>query len=61
MYRMEPLDIDEIMKDWPEEWKSSAMDISDSDEESPKDKDKGKEKLGEKKEKECAGDKCKAT
>ena len=59
-YRMEPEDIDEIIKDWTEEWKSFTVDLSDLDEEPPKDKDKGKEKLGEKKEKERMDDKCKA-
>ena len=59
-YRMEPEDIEEIVKDWPEEWKSSAMDLTDSDKDPPKDKDKGKEKIGEKKEKKRAGEKRKA-
>lgn len=36
------------------------MDLSDSNEEPPKDKYKGKEKLGEKKEKEHMGKKHKA-
>lgn len=44
MYRMEPKDIDEIIKDWLEEWKSSVVDLSDLDEELPKEKYKGKEK-----------------
>jgi len=47
---MEPEDIDKIIKKWPEEWKSFAVDLSNSNEETPKDKDKGKEKIGEKKE-----------
>lgn len=59
-YHMELEDIDEINKDWPEEWKSSAIDLRDSDEEPPKETDKGKQKLGEKKEKEHIGEKRKA-
>ena len=51
-YCMELGDIDEIIKDWPEEWKSFLVDLIDSDEEKLKEKHKGKEKLGDKKEKE---------
>lgn len=59
-YRMEPVDIDQIIKDWTKEWKTSDVDLSDSDEETTKDKDKGKEKVGEKKEKERTSEKHKA-
>ena len=59
-YRMEPEDIEEIIKDWPEEWKSSTVDLIDSDEDPPKYKDKGKEKIDKKKEKERAGEMHKA-
>lgn len=58
-YRMEPKDIEEIVKDWPEEWKSSAVDLTDSGKAPPKDKDKGKEKISKKREKERAGEKRK--
>ena len=43
-YHMDPEDIDEIIKDKPEKWKSFTVDLSNSDEELPKEKDKGKEK-----------------
>lgn len=59
-YRMEPEDIDEITKDWTEEWKSSTLDMTNLDENTLKEKDKGKEKLGEKKDKEHTGEKRKA-
>ena len=49
---MESVDIDQIIKEWSEEWKGSAVDLSDSKEEIMKDKGKGKEKVGEKQEKE---------
>lgn len=52
-YHMEPHDINKIIKDWKEEWKSSTVDLTDSDEDPPKEKYKGKEKLSEKKDKEC--------
>ena len=62
---MEQQDIEEIIKEWPEEWRNSTEDISDSDEDpkigKDKEKIKGKEKIGEQKEKEPAGEKCKAS
>ena len=57
---MEPKDIEEIIKDWPKEGKSFTVNLTDSDEDPPKDKYKGKEKINEKKENECAGEKRKA-
>ena len=42
---MEPEDIDEIIKDWPVEWKSFAVDFSNSDEEPPKKKIKERRNL----------------
>ena len=56
-YHMELEDINEIIKEWLEEWQSSIVDLTNSDEELPKDKDKGKEKLGKKKDKERRGEK----
>ena len=61
-YRIDQEDIEQIVKEWSEEWKNSVENISDSnDEETPKDKDRGKEKVGEKKEKERTGEKRKAS
>ena len=57
-YRMEQEDVEQIIKEWPEEWKSSTIDVCDSDEE--KEKEKGKEKTEEKKDKERTGEKHKA-
>ena len=54
-YQMEQEDVEQIIKEWPKEWNISIVDVSDSDEE----KEKGKEKIGEKKEKEHAGEKWK--
>jgi hypothetical protein len=51
-YHMELEDIEEIIKDWPEEWKSSTVELTNSDEDPPKEKEKGKDKIGEKKDKE---------
>ena len=59
-YHMESKDINHIIKDWPEEWKRSIVDLSESNEEATKEKDEGKEKLGEKKKKERVGEKNKA-
>ena len=56
---MEQEDVEQIVKEWSEEWKSSIVDVSDSNEE--KGKEKGKEKIGEKKEKEFIGEKWKAS
>lgn len=60
-YRMEPTDIDQITKEWLEEWKCSAIEERDLEEETPKDKGKGKEKAREKLEKDHVGEKCKAS
>ena len=61
-YRMDQEDIEQIVKEWSKEWKNSIENISDSDDEDmAKDKDRGKEKVGEKKEKECTGEKRKAS
>ena len=50
---MDQEDIEQIVNEWLQEWKNSIENISDSnDEDTPKDKDGGKEKVGEKKEKE---------
>lgn len=57
---MEPKDIDEIIKVWLEEWKGSAIEANDIEEETTKDKRKGKEKAGEKEDKMRVGKKCKA-
>ena len=54
-YRMEQEDVEQIIKEWPDEWKSSAIDVRNSVEENKK--EKGKEKMGEKKEKEHIGEK----
>ena len=59
-YCMDSTDIDHITKEWLEEWKGSFVDLSDSEEEATKDKGKGKEKAGEKQEKEQVGEKHKA-
>ena len=63
-YQMDQQDIEEIIKEWPEEWRNLARDISDSDEDleagKDKEKDKGKEKIGEQKKKEPVGEKRKA-
>ena len=56
---MEQQDVEEIIKEWSEEWKNPAVDISDSDEE--KEKEKGKEKIGEKKKKEHTREKRKTS
>ena len=47
---MEPEDIDQIIKEWLDEWKGSVVGDSDSEEDKDKEKDKGKgkEKVGEK-------------
>lgn len=60
---MEQQDVEEIIKEWPEEWKNPTMELSDSDEEQDKGKEeeKGKEKIGEKKKKEHPGEKWKAS
>ena len=57
---MEQQDIEEIIKEWPKEWKNPDVDIRDSDEEKETEKEKGKEKIGEKKKKEHIGEKRKA-
>lgn len=57
-YQMEQEDVEKIIKEWLEEWKTIAIDISDFDKE--KDKEKGKEKIGDKKDKELTGQKCKS-
>ena len=57
---MEPTNIDENTKECPEEWKESIVEDSDSEEETTKDKGKGKEKVGEKRDKEQVGEKLKA-
>ena len=61
IYWMEQKDIEEIIKEWPEEWRSPAINLSDSDEEQETKKEKGKEKIGEKKKKEHTGEKRKAS
>ena len=43
-YRMEQEDVEQIVKEWSEDWKNSTVDVSDSDEE--KGNEKGKEKIG---------------
>ena len=62
---MEKQDIEEIIKEWPEEWRNPVEDISDSDEDpevgKDKEKDKGKEKIGGHTQKEPAGEKRKAS
>jgi hypothetical protein len=64
-YWMERQDVEEIIKEWSEEWRNSIVDISDSDEEKEKEeekeKGKGKEKIGEKKKKEHTREKRKAS
>ena len=60
-YRMDQQDIEEIIKEWPEEWKNPVVDIRDSDEEKETEKEKGKEKIGEKKKKEHTREKRKAS
>lgn len=62
-YRMEQQDIEEIIKEWPEEWKNPAIDLSDSDDDQEQEtkKEKEKEKIGEKKKKEHTGEKRKAS
>ena len=57
---MEPTDIDQIIKECPDEWKGSSIEVSDSEEETTKDKGKGKEKAGENLDKERVGEKHKA-
>ena len=60
-YRMEQQDVEEIIKEWPEEWKNPTIELSDSHEEQEKEKEKGKEKIGEKNKKEHIGEKQKAS
>ena len=55
---MEQEEVEQIIKEWLEEWKNSAIDVSDFDKE--KEKEKGKEKIGEKKEKVRTREKRKA-
>ena len=51
-YRMVQADIEEIIKEWPEEWRNSDDIHSDSEEDNDKETDKGKQKIGEGKGKE---------
>lgn len=64
-YQMEQQDIEEIIKEWLEEWRNPAINLSDSNEDQEKEteteKDEGKEKIGEKKKKEHTGEKRKAS
>ena len=60
-YRMEQPSIDEIIKEWLEEWRNPTINLSDSDEEQETEKEKGKEKIGEKKKKEHIGEKRKTS
>ena len=48
---MEQQDIEEIIKEWPEEWRNPAEDISDSDEDQKQEKTKEKKKLERKRRK----------
>lgn len=57
---MELTDIDHITKEWPEEWKGSAVELSDSEEEIAKDKGKGKDKARDDEDKKRVGEKHKA-
>lgn len=59
-YRMELTDIDQITKEWLEEWKGFVVEESDLEEETTKDKGKGKEKARDKEDKEGVHKKCKA-
>lgn len=60
---MDQLDIEEIIKEWPEEWRNPLEDLNylEEDPEKKKEKEeekgKGKENLGEKRKKEPAGEK----
>ena len=59
---MDQEDIEEIIKEWSEEWKNFIENVSDfDDDDTPIDKDKGKEKVGEKNEKEHISEKRKAS
>ena len=60
---MEQQDIGEIIKEWSEEWRNPAINLSDSHEDQEKEmqKDKGKEKIAEKKKKEHMVEKRKAS
>ena len=61
-YRMDQEDIEQIIKEWSEEWNASIENVNDSnDKETSKDKDRGKEKVREKKENERIGEKQKAS
>ena len=57
--------VEEIIKEWLEEWRNPTKDISDSDDDPEigkgKEKDKGKEKIGEQNKKEPVGEKRKAS
>lgn len=46
-YQMSQMDIEEIIKEWPEEWRNSGDIHSDSEEGTDKETDKGKHKLDE--------------
>ena len=39
-------DIEEIIKEWPEEWRNPDINLSESDEDSDKEKAKGKATIG---------------
>lgn len=49
---MVQVDIEEIIKEWPEEWRNPDVNLSESDEGNDEEKAKGKKKLGEDKGKE---------
>ena len=43
-YLMEQQDIEEIIKEWPKEWRNPAKDIIDTDEDWEKEKEQEKDK-----------------
>ena len=51
-YRMVQDEIEEIIREWPEEWRNPDINLSESDEDSDKEKAKGKAIVGEEKGKE---------
>ena len=51
-YRMVQDDIEEIIKEWPKEWRNPDINLSELDEDSDKEKDKSKATVGEDKGKE---------
>ena len=50
-YRIVQADIEEIIKEWPKEWKNPDINLSESDEDSDKEKAKTKDKFVKDKEK----------